>query len=199
MKDCAPLNNFKYEACSCPEQRMSAIGKFPRNCIGHIQNVRISLRLKSSTIFLSLKVQYLFSQKVQPVLNFGCGDVGVLQSVQRLPQPLQHLLHQQHHEVWTENICNVHICLSLMARLMWVEAFYIVFSIFLSLTDLPTLSEVPHRVVSIVPAHFSQPLVPGPLLCNKAKKAWAKKIPIWVCAGKYLQGVAWEKWPAEVC
>ena len=41
-----------------------------------------------------------------------------------------------------------------MARLMWVEVFYIVFSIFLSLTDLPTLSEVPHRVISAVAAHF---------------------------------------------
>ena len=38
-------------------------------------------------------------------------------------------------------------CLIKMSRFIWVELFYIIFSIVLSIKDLPSLSEPPHRVL----------------------------------------------------
>ena len=84
----------------CPDGKMSAIGKYPRNAIGYTPNIRISLRF--NTLFmlkLSKVVFHSIPSKVQSLLNLGRCYAGVLQPVQLPPQPLHHLLHQQCHEV----------------------------------------------------------------------------------------------------
>ena len=127
----------------CPAGKMSAIGKYPRNAIGYTPNIWISLRFNTTTIlFHSRPFIILFLQRFN---LFSILDVVMLVFFNQFSSELNPST-----IFYINNVVRSHLKLKVkmikMARFIWVELFYIIFSIVVSLKDLPSLPELPHRV-----------------------------------------------------
>ena len=129
----------------CPDGKMSAIGKYPRNAIGYTPNIGISLRFNTLTVLFRSRSFVMFPQRRFNL--FSTLDVVMLVFFNQFSSLLSPST-----IFYINNVMRSRLKLKVrrskwsLVRFIWVELFYIIFSIAVSLKDLPTSPELPHRV-----------------------------------------------------